>query len=1275
MSDVAATTLFVATPIGSMPVRTAALAGAGACAAVAALGYSLLARGEGSGGAAAADVDTARAVQAAVAGMPRANPKAERGLQAYLEDMDCAEASPKLQHLGASSADDLLWLQAEDITALDLPLLTARKLDRAIDGLRGSAGGASTAAPPPSTPVRRKSATSEPASQTAQLTPRSTRSPPPPSAHRDQDKVARLSAIESRISGFEAELSQWSGGARTPGVLTPDRSAASGESGHSLAPPNVQRSNRAQHASLGSFREASSKSMSQIAAEVGYLHSDLVLLFPVVPSVSFGEEATALHEAGATNLRGEKCRVSRMQTYPQALDVAKASAKRGRVVTAYTLASGLRAMAANLAEAARDRLPIVVHVAIASVDEQSFELSNDAGAVYGLAGSGVVLLNSSGVSDVAATASLAYATAVALKVPVVHFVDGLHASCLTSSAAPTWHEIASISAASQPLGGSELFQYSGDNHADVVFVSVGALAASGARAASLRSLRLGALHVRMLDPWHEADLASQLPQSARHIVVLDYDASSSALGRRMHDMTEHWRQLGLSHLREVHVTQVRASLAEDLDVDRLVGLADRLRNHQQHASSTAPLMLSHLPIPEHGLGHGAAEHKALKFFWSPSAEASQLKHIKHAIADRSDSASYHDCIRKRGSERTMTDLLLNAAPGQPLAHSIRRANIVACYLPSLLDEVDTLASLRDGGIAIFNGPTNLVAAHDVLPPDAAERQLRVFTIDASQGASIAGSNAATVMSLCTVYLSAIQDGHGRIQALAGTKAAFPDIEQEHLEFIILCMLLEHPMHDHMAPRCSSGGRMAKLMCNDPDGGKPALISNRARPVAKECKLDDIECSLDPQYQSPAQATVQLVHREEALKRAVTSPAHSLNYKLRPDLDGAAEFTVKRKERLTSESYERNVFHIELTPKDRAHRLSYKPGQVLNIYPKNQEREVDDFLSDLGSVECSLAECLLVSGQELILRKFETRQGAHMQEMVTLRQYLTNALDIFGCPKAGFYRALAERTKSPMAARLLLTYADNLAEAIAEALTYADVLLRFRDSLKVTMAEIVSSGLIPTMAPRSYSIASCREVVGNQVDLVVVVETWASKLGEEKAGLCSSYLSRMSPFTQSPENIITASVVESTALHLPDATKPVVMIGLGTGIAPFRAFIQKYFHERERKGVHVGDVVLYFGARNSKEEYLYGNELEQYKQYGIVKHLRLAFSRDGPKKVYVQHLIAQDRELLRDLILKQKGYVMMCGPDWPVPTIKKTLKTMDIDLDELVRAGRYLEEVY
>lgn len=114
-----------------------------------------------------------------------------------------------------------------------------------------------------------------------------------------------------------------------------------------------------------------------------------------------------------------------------------------------------------------------------------------------------------------------------------------------------------------------------------------------------------------------------------------------------------------------------------------------------------------------------------------------------------------------------------------------------------------------------------------------------------------------------------------------------------------------------------------------------------------------------------------------------------------------------------------------------------------------------------------------------------------------------------------------------------------------------------------------------------------------------------------------------------------------------------MAGLGTGAAPFRAFLQ---HRAwlVQQGHQVGPVYYYFGSRHQSQEYLYGEEIETFLLDGIITRAGLAFSRDGPQKVYIQHKMLEDSEVLARMLHDDGGVFYLCGPTWPVPDIYETL---------------------
>jgi len=135
--------------------------------------------------------------------------------------------------------------------------------------------------------------------------------------------------------------------------------------------------------------------------------------------------------------------------------------------------------------------------------------------------------------------------------------------------------------------------------------------------------------------------------------------------------------------------------------------------------------------------------------------------------------------------------------------------------------------------------------------------------------------------------------------------------------------------------------------------------------------------------------------------------------------------------------------------------------------------------------------------------------------------------------------------------------------------------------------------------------------------------------------------------------VTVDVMPSVLRLPPSPKQPIVMSGLGTGMAPFRAFVQQRKYQKEM-GIDVGPVVLYFGARHRHEEWLYGDEWEAYEAEGLVTRLGLAFSRDQKEKIYIQDRIGEDKEMLKELLGEQEGYFYLCGPTWPVPAINKAI---------------------
>jgi sulfite reductase (NADPH) flavoprotein alpha-component len=156
-------------------------------------------------------------------------------------------------------------------------------------------------------------------------------------------------------------------------------------------------------------------------------------------------------------------------------------------------------------------------------------------------------------------------------------------------------------------------------------------------------------------------------------------------------------------------------------------------------------------------------------------------------------------------------------------------------------------------------------------------------------------------------------------------------------------------------------------------------------------------------------------------------------------------------------------------------------------------------------------------------------------------------------------------------------------------------------------------LLRPMPPRLYSIASSLSAHPEEVHLTVAVVNYVG-YGRERKGVCSSYLA------ERVGSSIPCYLHPNKNFKLPEGSStPIIMVGPGTGIAPFRAFIE----ERKATGAS-GKNWLFFGDRSQKTDYLYANEWESYQKDGILNELDLAWSRDQAEKVYVQHKMLEKK---------------------------------------------------
>ncbi|KAI9712464.1 MAG: hypothetical protein M1812_006879 [Candelaria pacifica] len=412
--------------------------------------------------------------------------------------------------------------------------------------------------------------------------------------------------------------------------------------------------------------------------------------------------------------------------------------------------------------------------------------------------------------------------------------------------------------------------------------------------------------------------------------------------------------------------------------------------------------------------------------------------------------------------------------------------------------------------------------------------------------------------------------------------------------------------------------------------------------------------------------------QTAAKGLAFKEAYDTKPALRPDLS-VKTYTayVKENRRLTPNEYDRNIFHIEFDISESG--LKYDIGEALGIHGENDPGEVQEFIKFYG-----------LEPEEVV--EVPSREDPMVLENRTVYQALMQNVDIFGRPPKRFYEALSEFADDENEKKELRTLGGGEGanefkrRAEVDTITYADILLEF-PSAHPSFHDIVR--IVNPMKRREYSIASSQKVTPKSVALLVVVVSWVDPKGRDRFGQVTRYLNKLK--LGAP---ITVSVKPSVMKLPPKATQPLIMAGLGTGLAPFRAFVQ-YRAWQKSQGIDIGSVLLYMGSRHQREEYLYGEEWEAYQDAGVITLLGRAFSRDQPQKIYIQDRM---RQTLNDIIqayIKDDGAFYLCGPTWPVQDVTEVLqeaiardaqivgRKVDSrkEIDKLKEALRYVLEVY
>jgi len=254
------------------------------------------------------------------------------------------------------------------------------------------------------------------------------------------------------------------------------------------------------------------------------------------------------------------------------------------------------------------------------------------------------------------------------------------------------------------------------------------------------------------------------------------------------------------------------------------------------------------------------------------------------------------------------------------------------------------------------------------------------------------------------------------------------------------------------------------------------------------------------------------------------------------------------------------------------------------------------------------------------------------------------------------------------------------KAIVDAsLSFFDICKKF-PSAKPPLDQIMT--ILPLSKPRLYSIASSPFYETDILDLTIVINQWKNKDSKVITGACTKFIQGV------PVGNKVACQVVCGTFKFPEAdTTPMVMVGLGTGIAPIRSFMQDKLYKK-KQGKKTGPMVVFYGCRREKEELFYKEDWAMYKKEGVLTELIGAFQFDTPgKPVFVGDKMDANQSVITDNLMEKGGFFYMCGPAVATPSVQKALKAAVAKegkkgeagaatwFDEFMSEGRYSEESY
>lgn len=344
--------------------------------------------------------------------------------------------------------------------------------------------------------------------------------------------------------------------------------------------------------------------------------------------------------------------------------------------------------------------------------------------------------------------------------------------------------------------------------------------------------------------------------------------------------------------------------------------------------------------------------------------------------------------------------------------------------------------------------------------------------------------------------------------------------------------------------------------------------------------------------------------------------------------------IKVNKELHKPTSDRSCMHIEFDIE--GSKMRYDSGDHLAVYPINN-LELVEKIGKLCNKDLDTIFTLINTDEE-------SSKKHPFPCPCSYRTALTHYLDITMNPRTHVLKELSEYCSDPAEKEKLKLMAGTTPEGKA---LYQQWIISDNRNIVHILEDLPSCKpaldhlceLLPRLQPRYYSISSSPKLYPNTVHITAVKVEYKTPTNRINKGVATTWLAEKLP---KEDDYPTVPIfIRKSQFRLPTKPQtPIIMIGPGTGLAPFRGFIQER-NVSKGEGKPVGETVLYFGCRKKSEDFLYEDELVEYENSGLLK-LHLAFSRDQKEKVYVYHLLEKEAEEVWRIIGENNGHLYICG---------------------------------